>query len=136
MLHLDLKGSFVEKGLPGALCGLTALQYLDMSEYHTEILEQDDLPNVVGNLTNIKVLNLSYSLNELIGIGNDDYLDFIGTLTDLEHLDLCWNPTLEYLPKSIGNLKRLHTLNLENCNDLESLPEEYRWCNWAEVCTA
>ena len=34
LLHLDLKGSFVEKGLPGALCGLTALQYLDMSEYY------------------------------------------------------------------------------------------------------
>lgn len=52
-------------------------------------------------------------------------MDFIGTLTCPEHLSLSWSE-LGYLPESIGNLKRLHTLNIEHCMELNYLPESIR----------
>ncbi|CAL5052453.1 unnamed protein product [Urochloa decumbens] len=128
LLHLDLENCTIEKGLSGALCGLTALEYLNMSSFvRVENLEKDDLPAAMTNLTSLRVLDLSlHSLHNLFDIrkNNNNYcLDFIGTLTNLERLDLSCNDTLECLPESIGYLKRLHTLNLECCSNLKSLPE-------------
>jgi Leucine-rich repeat (LRR) protein len=127
LLHLGLERSFVEKGLVGALHGLTALEYLDMSVYMTrlEITEREALPVAMTRLTNLKVLNLSSCLSKLFDTeNNDSYLDFIGTLTNLEHLDLSMNYCTMYLPESIGNLKRLRTLVLEhNGSWLKCLPE-------------
>ncbi|RCV38603.1 hypothetical protein SETIT_8G156000v2 [Setaria italica] len=119
LLHLDLTGCYIEKGLAAALHGLTAIQYLDMSNVwctHYN-LEKEDLPVTMRNLTNLKALKLEYFLG-----GRFVNLNFIGTLTNLEHLDLSWN-TFQYLPESIGNLKTLHTLNLKDCLVLETLPE-------------
>ncbi|CAN6373666.1 unnamed protein product [Urochloa humidicola] len=123
LLHLDLEYSSIQKGLPGALRGLTALQYLDMSEnMWAENMEKDDLHVAMRNLTNLKVLDLACSISVLFDVEkNDGYLDFIGTLTNLEHLDLS-RDVLQYLPESIGNCKRLHTLNLKYCRVLKSLP--------------
>ena len=103
LLHLELAGSCIEKGLPGALRGLTALQYLDMSSrMRVENLEKDDLPDAMRNLSNLKVLNLSDCLERYFDVKkNYGYLDFIGTLTNLEHLDLTRNYMLGYLPESI-----------------------------------
>uniref|UniRef100_K3ZHB4 NB-ARC domain-containing protein n=1 Tax=Setaria italica TaxID=4555 RepID=K3ZHB4_SETIT len=114
LLHLDLMRHRIEKG---DLHGLTALQYLDMSYsgYSEGYLEERSV--TMRNLTNLKVLKLRYCFIE-----RSTCLNFIGTLTNLEHLDLSWN-RFEYLPESIGNLKRLHTLNLENCQMLKSLPK-------------
>jgi Leucine-rich repeat (LRR) protein len=65
LLHLELAGSSVEKGLLEALCGLAALEYLDMSFHRrVENLEKDDLPDSMRNLTNLKVLNLRKSLDK------------------------------------------------------------------------
>ncbi|RCV37642.1 hypothetical protein SETIT_8G080000v2 [Setaria italica] len=116
LLHLDLSDCYIEKGLAGALHGLTALQYLDMSGVACtqNIWICEDLPVTMRKLTNLKDLKL----NSFLGTN----LNFISTLTNLEHLDLSSNG-FEYLPESIGNLKRLHTLNLKNCWMLESLPE-------------
>ncbi|KAF8665844.1 hypothetical protein HU200_053923 [Digitaria exilis] len=96
LLHLRLGWSGVKKGLPGALCGLTTLQYLYMQCCQLDKLEmKDDLPFAMRNLTNLKVLDLSF--DKLYG-----------------------------LFESIGNLKRLHTLNLKHCTELKSLPESIR----------
>ncbi|RCV38890.1 hypothetical protein SETIT_8G178500v2 [Setaria italica] len=117
LLHLHLRFCSIEKGLAAALHGLTALQYLDMSNVScTDNFEKEDLPLPVAmrNLTSLKVLKLD-------GISPTN-VNFIGTLTNLEHLDLSFSG-FEYLPESIGNLKRLHTLNLKYCWKLESLPE-------------
>ncbi|XP_034568662.1 uncharacterized protein [Setaria viridis] len=118
ILHLDLREcNDIEKGLAGALHGLTALQYLDMSKVRvTENLEEDLLVTM-RNLTNLKVLKLEDFL-----FGRSTNLNFVATLTNLEHLDLRDNG-FEHLPEGIGNLKRLRTLNLKSCGLLKSLPE-------------
>nr|TKW02568.1 hypothetical protein SEVIR_8G249841v2 [Setaria viridis] len=85
-----------------------------------ENLEKEGLLVTMKNLNNLKVLKLEYL--QLWNKFEDVDLNFIGTLTNLEHLDLSSNE-FEYLPESIGNLKRLHTLNLKDCWKLESLPE-------------
>uniref|UniRef100_K3ZGY6 AAA+ ATPase domain-containing protein n=1 Tax=Setaria italica TaxID=4555 RepID=K3ZGY6_SETIT len=118
LLHLDLRSCYIEKGLAAALHGLTALQYLDMSNMRCLLnFEMEDLLVTMRNLTNLKVLKL-----KCFPFGLFVNLNFISTLTNLEHLDLS-SIRFMYLPKSIGNLKRLHTLNLENCRLLKYLPE-------------
>uniref|UniRef100_K3ZGY5 NB-ARC domain-containing protein n=1 Tax=Setaria italica TaxID=4555 RepID=K3ZGY5_SETIT len=122
LFHLDLVGCYIEKGLAAAMHGLTALHYLDMSVVRGT--ENEDLLVTMRNLTNLKVLKLASFLGPIYGpiYGTHTNLNFIGTLTNLEYLDLSLN-RFEYLPESIGNLKRLHTFNLENCRMLKSLPE-------------
>ncbi|KAF8665845.1 hypothetical protein HU200_053924 [Digitaria exilis] len=128
LLHLRLGWSSVKKGLPGALCGLTALQYLYMQCCQLDKMEmKDDLPFAMRNLTNLKVLDLSFNIKlyELFGVEKSGSVDFIGTLTCLEHMNLSYSK-FKYLPESIGNLKRLHTLDLERCTELKMLPESIR----------
>uniref|UniRef100_K3ZZ98 R13L1/DRL21-like LRR repeat region domain-containing protein n=1 Tax=Setaria italica TaxID=4555 RepID=K3ZZ98_SETIT len=127
LLHLDLSHCYIEKGLGAALHGLTALQYLDMSNlmypYASEVSEEEKrrMAVTMRSFTNLKVLKLGWFRHDL-NLGSCNNLNFIGILTNLEHLDLSSN-NFEYLPKSIGNIKRLHTLNLKDCWKLESLPE-------------
>ncbi|KAL6638736.1 hypothetical protein ACP70R_023595 [Stipagrostis hirtigluma subsp. patula] len=131
--HLNLSFNCYMEGLPGALRGLNSLQHLDISHntihtaqiFHHGDLYHGDLCDALGSLTKLKYLNLSNSIDHLfIKSGGKGVLnvDFIGGLTNLERLDLSWN-SIVYLPESVGNLKRVHTLNLSHCNDLKFLPD-------------
>ena len=123
--HLNLsRCRRMRRGSLACLRGLTALQHLDISHsrdsYHNDLLV--DLPNLTNNL---KYLSLShcYTLRYFTSHHKDLLDDFITSLTDLEHLDLSHNYKLAYLPKSIGSLKRLHTLDLTYCSNLMCLPD-------------
>ncbi|KAL6590967.1 hypothetical protein ACP70R_050149 [Stipagrostis hirtigluma subsp. patula] len=146
--HLDLSFCRYMKGLPGALRGLNALQHLDISHNYSNSLDSDllfhrgDLSDAFGSLTKLKYLNLSNSIGYPFskpGKERDINVDFIGGLTDLEHLDLSWNDELVYLPESVGNLTRLHTLNLSGCKELKSLPDNIVAITleslWVEGCS-
>ena len=98
-------------------------------------LEKEDLPVAMGNLTNLKVLKLEDCLLQLFGIRICISLDFIGSLTNLKHLDLSWNRTLKYLPESIDYLKMLHTLNLSYCSELKCLPLGWSVYCWTDAHT-
>ena len=87
-----------------------------------------ELPESIGNLTNLTSLNLS--ANEL-----SELPESIGNLTNLTSLELCDN-SLSELPESIGNLTNLTSLNL-NENSLSELPESIgnlTNLTWLELC--
>ncbi len=72
------------------------------------------LPDSIGNLTNLRILDLSDNHLETLP-------DSIGNLENLEELRLSNNYRFSKLPGSIGNLKKLEVLNLGKTN-LSSLP--------------
>ncbi|WP_340935902.1 leucine-rich repeat domain-containing protein [Polaribacter haliotis] len=73
------------------------------------------LPNEIGNITNLKLLNLDSN-------GLTSLPSTIGSLTNLEELSITSN-SLKGLPSTIGNLSKLKIASLSS-NKLESLPEE------------
>ncbi|OEL19678.1 putative disease resistance protein RGA4 [Dichanthelium oligosanthes] len=130
LLHLDLGSCSIVEGLPRALRGLSALQHLNLSQYRHStnkrtLFGHGAISDALGNLTNLKYLSLQDSMRFLFHQVELFWcLDFIGSLTHLEHLDLSHNHGLPVvcLPESISNLKRLHTLNLSYSNVFKSLP--------------
>ncbi|MBN2003368.1 MAG: leucine-rich repeat domain-containing protein [Anaerolineae bacterium] len=85
-----------------------------------------ELPAEVGQLTNLKTLDLGYDENASGKLKNSlTELPYeIGQLTNLQALDLSYNQ-LTALPKTVGQLTCLQTLNL-NHNQLTTLPEAIR----------
>ncbi|KAA0058598.1 putative disease resistance RPP13-like protein 1 isoform X1 [Cucumis melo var. makuwa] len=52
----------------------------------------------------------------------------IGNLINLKHLDLSYNVNLGFLPDSITELCKLEALILRSCRDLKGLPKEIKNC--------
>ncbi|TVU02510.1 hypothetical protein EJB05_51995, partial [Eragrostis curvula] len=90
LLHLNLAGySFFERATASFACSHW-LQYLDMS---LDRYEDGYLHDAMRNLTNLSICAFFA------------VFDFIGTLTNLEHLNMSHNIRLEYLPESLVTSK-------------------------------
>jgi len=110
LIHLDLSlNYFVHTKIPSFFGSMERLTYLDLSLSGFMGL----IPHQLGNLSNLKYLNLGY--NYALQIDN---LEWITELSNLEHLDLSgvdlYNETnwFELLSNSLPSLLELH---LENC---------------------
>ncbi|CAM0948563.1 unnamed protein product [Alopecurus aequalis] len=152
LMHLDLSGSIGIRELPVSFAELKQLVYLDLSGcymsidvvgftklQHLNLSGRSNLynnrrllPEVIGNLTKLRYLNLSRCLvNRNLfkvpeGLSHDEINSLLGsitTLSNLEHLYLSQNYELSSIPESIGNLRKLHTLDLSHCFFLKKLPD-------------
>lgn len=90
--------------------GLGKLTHLKKLEIKCDLKE---LPEEIGNLTNLTELDLSK--NKLTSLPKE-----IGNLTNLTKLNLSTNRQLRNLPKEIGNLTNLTELHLDK-TDIYSL---------------
>ena len=112
--NLDLSGGYDEKKLkltelPESLGQLTQLQTLNLSSN-----QLTTLPESLSQLTQLQSLNLSG--NQLAALPES-----LGQLTQLQSLDLSSNQ-LTALPESLGQFTQLQSLNLSG-NQLGALPE-------------
>jgi internalin A len=105
--ELNLSGMNLSE-LPESIGNLTNLTSLHFSGYLRA------LPESIGNLTNLTTLDLWK--NQLRALPES-----IGNLTNLTSLAL-WNSQLRALPESIGNLTNLTALDLSS-SQLRALPE-------------
>ncbi|CAL5067362.1 unnamed protein product [Urochloa decumbens] len=126
LVHLDLSYCIFGKDVASALNGLTKLQYLDLTLSIKSIypgMKIEGHPEVFGYLSELRHLNLCNYIDAIVGQDKiNSLLDRICTLTNLEYLILKCNQNLSRLPKALGNLRKLHTLDLSYCNRLRRLP--------------
>uniref|UniRef100_A0A452ZZ70 Protein kinase domain-containing protein n=2 Tax=Aegilops tauschii subsp. strangulata TaxID=200361 RepID=A0A452ZZ70_AEGTS len=105
--------------IPKALGSLNKLQYLNLSFRRRPI----GLPEVIRKLTELRYLNTSFCEGYYLldsPSANQSFIDCIGTLPNLEQLDMSWNDYVFCVPESFSRLKKL---NLSGCNQISSLPE-------------
>jgi Leucine-rich repeat (LRR) protein len=129
LVHLDMLNCCQLRGVSKALVGLTSIQYLNLSLRADleNILPLEGMPQVICDLAELRYLGLSWAMHSIFGHNAShetlSFIDRICTLSNLEHLDLSCNHSIGNVPESIGNLRKLHTLNLSNCTRLVKLPE-------------
>ncbi|KAF8765555.1 hypothetical protein HU200_008442 [Digitaria exilis] len=115
LVHLDLSWCSSLKDVPiSSLNGLTKLQYLDLSWCYS-FCAWEDLPELFGNLTELRHLNLSAFIQGIPSYHQDEInylLRQICTLTNLEYLNLGYNDNIRCIPETLANLKKLHTLDI------------------------
>ena len=114
---LNLNGNRLTGGIPQGLANLTQLTRLHLAdnllgyptgfEYASRYLPLE-LPSDLGNLTNLKVLNLAS--NDFGG----EIPTELANLTDLGVLNLSYNQIDGEIPTALGNLVRLTELNLSH----------------------
>ncbi|VAH25020.1 unnamed protein product [Triticum turgidum subsp. durum] len=129
LVHLDLSFWSCFEGIGKSLGGLTSLEHLNLSHpcchlpQHRSCLE--GLKDGLCKLANLRYLNLSMCLNSIFYYhqSQEDSLQYIGSLSRLEHLDLSHNTFLFYLPKSLCDLNKLHTLDLSGCIRIKKIGE-------------
>lgn len=123
LVHLDLSYCYPLRGLPGALNGLTKLQYLDLYKCSGfDVMEW--LQDAFGNLSELQHLNLGCCIGKVSYHPDkiNALLGWICNLTNLEYLSLRENDTIYSIPETLANLRKLHTLDLSFCSSLQRLP--------------
>ena len=97
--------------IPQALGNLTNLRHLDLSGNQLTAI-----PEALGNLTNLQHLDLSG--NQLTAIP-----EALGNLTNLQHLDLSGNQLTGPIPEALGQLNSLQYLGLSGNELMGPIPE-------------
>ncbi|KAM3372998.1 hypothetical protein ACQJBY_019765 [Aegilops geniculata] len=133
LVHLDLSFWSCFEGIGERLGRLIHLEHLNVSHpcchlpQHRSHLQ--GLKDGMCKLTNLRYLNLSMCLNPIFYYhhSQEDSLQYIAQfvvgLSSLEHLDLSHNTFLFELPASLGDLDKLHTLDLSGCIRLKRVGE-------------
>ncbi|SPT15762.1 unnamed protein product [Triticum aestivum] len=131
LVHLDLSFWSCFEGIGKCLAGLTNLEHLNLSNPCCHLAQHrshlQELKDAVAKLTKLRYLNLSMCLNPIFyhHKSQDESLQFITDcvkgISSIEHLDLSHNTFLFGLPESLGDLNRLHTLNLSGCIRLKKV---------------
>ncbi|KAK1677272.1 hypothetical protein QYE76_038120 [Lolium multiflorum] len=130
LAYLDLSFWSCFEGIEKCLSLLTNLEHLNLSHPCCHLSEQrsnlQQLKDGVCKLTSLLYLNLSMCLNPIFYYkSEEDSLQYIEScisgLSSLEHLDLSHNIFLLNLPRNLGDLNRLHTLDLSGCIRLKRI---------------
>ncbi|CAL5067360.1 unnamed protein product [Urochloa decumbens] len=124
LVHLDLSYCYSLGDMRAALNGLTKLQYLNLYRCSC-FVSIEGLQELFGNLSELRDLNLGCCIGKISSSHPAKIKDLLGqicTLTNLESLSLCENNNICSIPETLGNLRKLHTLDLSYCNSLERLP--------------
>ncbi|KAM0826599.1 hypothetical protein ACQ4PT_068772 [Festuca glaucescens] len=118
LLHLDLSGCYDNIVIPKALGTLRKLQYLNLSGCRSP----KGLREVISSLTELRHLNISGYAGYLEESSStkQSFIDSIGTLPNLEHLDLSRNNYPFSIPESFSRLKELR---LHGCQLVTTIPE-------------
>ncbi|XP_063938664.1 TMV resistance protein N-like [Daucus carota subsp. sativus] len=111
LVSLNLGGCVNLRCLPDTICNLTALKRLDI----VSCRRLQALPAELGNIKSLEELNAEeLTVSKLP--------DSIGCLSKLVVLELSYNKNLENIPDSICNLRALEVLCISGCSSVEALP--------------
>ncbi|KAG2565721.1 hypothetical protein PVAP13_7NG135100 [Panicum virgatum] len=124
LVHLDLSWCSFLRDVPAALNGLIKLQYLDLYAC-SGFNFMEGLQEVLGNLSELQHLNLGLCFSMIPSLHPDKMNGLLGqicTLTNLEYLNLSENDNIYSIPETLASLRKLHTLDLSWCANLQRLP--------------
>ena len=111
-ISLSIRSKTLEK-LPEWLGDLTNLKNLDIS-YNSNL---STIPEALGNLTNLT--NLVISSNDNLST----IPEALGNLTNLTNLVISSNDNLSTIPEALGNLTNLTNLVISSNDNLSTIPE-------------
>ena len=116
VLRLELSQSSLSGELPKELGNLANLRVLNLGVNQLS----GELPKELGNLSNLQVLDLRE--NQLTG----EIPPWLGNLANLQELDLSSDQLSGKLPKELGNLANLEWLDLNNNQLSGRIPGSWR----------